>query len=234
MSLSTAIVRCTLAIALGATLALSAPSDASAQPITRTSLDETRLDPDALEQAALGGLRASAEALSGGRSVLVEIVDLRVMPASLASVDVDGVGRLRVEQGEWIPLRFTGAYDLQDESLLDLRVMPLASKSIGAAATLDSTVIERVNGQVASRILAEFPDQPVEIAFIDLQPINDARGHVAFHGTGLVDFDREGAAPVAFTALMDRATGLVVSMDYQLDVANAHGDASSVEAIAAR
>lgn len=222
---------CALALASGVALSAGVAPPASAQDYIRTSLDEARLDPAALEQAALASLRTSAELLSGGRGVVVEIVDLRVMPASLASVDVDGVGRLRVEQGEWIPLRFTGGFDLREEALFGLRVMPLSTRSIGGPATLESATVERVNGQAASRILAEFPDQPVEIAFIDLQPVNDARGHVAFHGTGLVDFDREGAAPVEFTALMDRATGLVVTMDYQLG-AGAPGAESA--AIAAR
>ena len=233
MSLSIPIARHSSALALGVALALGGVHPVSAQDSTR-SLDETTLDADALEQAALSGLRASAEALSGGRTVLVEIVDLRVMPASLASVDVEGVGRLRLEQGEWIPLRFTSGYDIQDETLFGLRVLPLASMSASGPATLDDSTVERVNGQVAARILAEFPDQPVEIAFIDLQPINDTRGHVAFRGTGLVDFSQEGAAPVAFSALMDRATGLIVSMDYQLDVADAHGGVTLVDSIAAR
>ena len=233
MSLSIRIARHSAAVALGVALALGGFNPSLAQDSIR-SLDEATLDADALEQAALTGLRASAEALSGGRSVLVEIVDLRVMPASLASVDVEGVGRLRLEQGEWIPLRFTAGYDMQDETLFGLRVLPLASMSASGPASLEDATVERVNGQVAARILAEFPDQPVEIAFIDLQPINDTRGHVAFRGTGLVDFSQEGAAPVAFSALMDRATGLIVSMDYQLDVAGAHGGATSVESIAAR
>jgi hypothetical protein len=223
----------TLAIAVAAAMASFgvAAESAATSPV---SIDEARLSPAALEQAALGGLLASAERMSGGRAVLVEIVDLRVTPASLAGVDLDGVGRLRIEQGEWIPLRFTAGYDLQQRELFGLRVLPISTRTTTNSTTLDGGTIERVNGQVASQILAEFPDQPVEIVFIDLQPTNDARGHVAFRGTGLVDFADEGAAPVQFSALMDRASGLVVSMDYQLDVAGAHGEAGAVETIAAR
>lgn len=197
-------------------------------------LDEARLDPSAIEQATLGGLLASAESMTGSRNVLVDVVDLRVSPSSLASVSLDGVGRMRVARGEWIPMRFTGSYDLLEADVLGLRVMPIASHARSGAAALDEAIVERVNGQVATRILAEFPDQPVEIAFVDLQPINDARGHVAFEGIGLVDFAEEGAAAVTFTALMDRASGLVVSMDYRLSDAGPQRAFDSKDAFTAR
>jgi hypothetical protein len=225
-SLST--IALAFALAFGSLPVLANPSAG------RASIDEARLDPAALEQAALQALQGSAEALSNGQGVAVEIVDLRVTPDTFASVAVDGVGRLRVEQGDWIPMRFTGGYDVRDAALFGLRVLPISSRTNTASTQVDQATVERVNGQVASQILAEFPDQPAEIVFIDLQPSQDARGHVVFRGTGLVDFADEGSAPVQFSALMDRASGLVVSMDYQLDVAGGHGNATAIESIAAR
>jgi hypothetical protein len=219
--------RCLRALALGCALALGTTVASAQQATDRPSIDEARLDPGALEQAALRSLQSSVETLSQGRAVAVEIVDLRVAPSTLASVAVDGVGRLKIEQGEWIPLRFTAGYDLQDTAMFGLRVLPIASHAHDETVRLDGATVERVNG------LAEFPDQPAEVVFIDLQPTQHARGHVVFRGTGLVDFADEGAAPIEFSALLDRASGLVVSMDYQLDVAGAHG-AASAATIAAR
>jgi hypothetical protein len=219
----------TLALPLAALAGLGASSIASAR-----SVDEARVEPAVLEQAALRGLQGAVEAFGAGRdAVQVEVVDLRVVPDSLATLTVDGVGRLRIDNGDWIPLRFDASYDLVESKMGDLRVLPIARVASAAARVVESGLEERVSGQVAARILTEFPDQPAEIVFVDVEPTSEARGHVAFHGTGLVDFSDEGAAPVSFSAILDRASGLLVALDYDLEVIGAHGDAPAVEAIAA-
>lgn len=198
------------------------------------SVDDARVEPAVLEQAALRGLQGTVEAFGAGTAVQVEVIDLRVVPDSLATLVVDGVGRLRIDNGDWIPLRFDASYDLIESTMTDLRVLPIARVASASARVMESGLEERVSGQVAARILTEFPDQPAEIVFVDVEPTSEARGHVSFHGTGLVDFADEGAAPVAFSAILDRASGLLVALDYDLEVIGAHGNARTVEAIAAK
>lgn len=221
----------------GATPGWAADTSLSQQapPTVALGLDEARLDPAALERAALEALRSSAQALSGDRQVQVEITDLRAWPDSIAAIELDGVGRVRVERGGWIPLRFQSGYDLKEGHVFGLRVEPISSATRTSAfsSAIEAGMGERVNDQVASRILAEFPDQPLEIVFVDLQPTSDSSSHVAFRGTGLVDFADEGSAPVSFSAILDRASGLVVALDYSFEIAGAHGEAAMVETIAA-
>jgi hypothetical protein len=106
-------------------------------------------------------------------------------------------------------------------------VNPLSGAVRTAGVQADPATSERVSGQVAARILAEFPDQPTEISFVDLRPIADGDAHLAFRGTGLVDFHGEGVAPVDFSAIVDRGSGLVVAMDYELRLATGHGEAGA-------
>lgn len=197
------------------------------------SVDQTRLDPIVLEQAALLALREAIEGMSEGQSVQVDVVDLRVLPDSLSTLLVDGVARMRIEQGEWIPLRFDGGYDLSHESMFGLKLKPLSRTASGAARVIETGLEARVSGQVSARILTEFPGQAAELVFVEMAPTSQGRGHLGFHGSGLVDFADEGVAAVQFSAIVDRASGLLVALDYQLDVSGSHGTTPRGEEIAA-
>ena len=196
---------------------------AISQPAALVS-QEARLDPAAIERAALASLLATAESLSAGNAVQVEIVDLRAVPDSSTTLAMEGVGRMRVGTGGWIPMRFNAGYDSDLGEVFGLRVNPLAGATRTAGSQADPGTSERVSGQVAARILAEFPDQPTEISFVDVQPIADGEAHLAYRGTGLVDFHGEGVAPVDFSAIVDRGSGLVVALDYDLRLAQGHGE----------
>lgn len=202
-----------------------------AQPATLVS-DDARLDPAAIEKATLQSLLATAESLSAGNAVLVEIVDLRAVPDSSSTLVMEGVGRMRIGTGGWIPLRFNAGYDSTQGEVFGLRVNPLAGATRTAGTQADPATTERVGGQVAARILAEFDGQPAEISFVDLRPIADGQAHLAFRGTGMVDFHGEGVAPMDFSAIVDRNSGLVVAMDYELRLAHGHGQ-TGAEAVAA-
>lgn len=217
--------RLALSLVLGLGLGLSGTLPAAATPIdpATVSLDEARLDPEKLEQTAAAALRRSVQSLGDGRDVEVELVDLRVLPDAPASLALDGVGRLRVAKGSWIPVRLDASYDLAQDDLFGLRVLPLTQRVSTAARTLETGYEQRVSDQVAVRILSEFPDQPAQVVFVDVRPTAVGQGHVSFQGTGLVDFAQEGSAPVSFAAVLDRGSGLVVALDYQFEIVGAHG-----------
>lgn len=202
------------------------------QPVALLS-QEANLDASAIEKAALQSLLETAQSLSAGNSVLVEIVDLRAVPDSATTLSMEGVGRMRIGTGGWIPLRFNAGYDSRQGAVFGLRVNPLAGATRTVGTQADPATRERIGGQVAARILAEFDDQPAEISFVDLRPIAEGQAHLAFRGTGMVDFHGEGVAPVDFSAIVDRSSGLVVAMDYDLRLARGHGD-TGAETVAAR
>jgi hypothetical protein len=212
--------------------ATATAAEAARAPLAMLDSDEPRFDPQALELAAIQALREAAQKLSGRNTLEVEIVDLRAVPDSIASLTIDGVGRVRLDRGAWIPMRFSAGYDLEGEGVFGLRTRPIASVATTSETALEAGLEERIHGQVAARILSEFPDQPIEIVFLELQPTSAAREHLSMSGVGLVDFADEGAAPVSFSAVLDRESGLLVALDYVFEVVGAHGADKDVEGIA--
>lgn len=204
----------------------------AAEASPRVRISDQRVDPAVLEQAALASLQGTIESLGQGRSVQLDLVDLRALPDSVAGIGLDGVGRARIDNGAWIPLHFSASYDLERGEVEGLRVQPLTRSMRETAGLVDVGVHERVTGQVASRILGEFPDQALDIVFLELQPVEQGEGHLAFRGTGRVDFLDEGPAPLTFSAILDRESGLVMAMDYSLEVLGAHGEARWSESVA--
>lgn len=219
-------------LTLGVALMQVTPARAAeASPLER--LSDRQVDPVDLEQAALASLQGTIESLGQGRSVQLDLVDLRALPDSVAGIGLDGVGRARIDNGAWIPLHFSASYDLERGEVEGLRVQPLTRSMRETAGLVDAGHHERVTGQVASRILGEFPDQTLDIVFLDLMPVEQGDGHIAFRGTGRVDFLAEGPTPLSFSAILDRSSGLVIAMDYSLEVLGAHGESRWNESVAA-
>jgi hypothetical protein len=202
-----------------------------AQPAALVAQD-AKLDPAAIERATLQALLATAQSLSAGNAVMLEIVDLRAVPDSASTLAMEGVGRMRIGTGGWIPLRFNAGYDSVQGQVFGLRVNPLAGALRTVGLQADPIIGERVGGQVAARILAEFDGQPAEVSVVDLRPVANGEAHLAFRGIGMVDFRGEGVAPVEFSAIVDRNSGLVVAMDYDLRLARGHGQ-TGTETVAA-
>jgi hypothetical protein len=201
-------------------------------PAKSASIDEATIDVTRIEQATLASLQDISRH-PAGRAVELEIVDLRATPDSLAALNVDGVGRMRVAQGEWIPLRFSAGYDLVENAVFEARIEPIAGASRRDPTTIvEPTVREQVNGQVAGQILREFADQPVDLSFGPLEAISDSETHLAVRGTGQADFAAQGKAPVQFTAILDRASGLVMSVSYSMDDVSLSGSEAMSAAIA--
>jgi hypothetical protein len=213
-----------------ATAAESAPLDGFAA----LRRDDSRIDPLALEQASRVALRDSISALAPERAVEVDVVDLRAVPDSVDALAVEGVGRVRVADGHWIPLRFNAGYDAVGTQLFGLRVQPLPRASRASTVSADLGLHDRVAGQVAARIVSEFAEQPVDVVIMDVQAVTDQTGYVALRGTGSIDFAEEGIAPVAFSAILDRGSGLVIATDYTIEVLGAHGAGVAAGTLAAR
>jgi hypothetical protein len=209
---------------------VSAADIVVAQPAALVAQD-AKLDPGAIEKAMLQSLLETAQAQSAGNAVMLEIVDLRAVPDSASTLTMEGVGRMRIGTGGWIPLRFNAGYDSVQGEVFGLRVNPLAGAQRSAGLQADPIIGERVGGQIAARILAEFDGQPADVSVVDLRPVADGEAHLAYRGTGMVDFHGEGVAPVDFSAIVDRNSGLVVALDYDLRLARGHGQ-DAAEAVA--
>lgn len=213
-------------------LAAAASAAGPAPSFLRASTwDESRLQAGELEGLLVAAVRASAAQLAGA-SVEAELVDLRAVPDSLAGLALDGVGRVRVGEGEWIPLRVTASYDVARAELSALRLRPIANGR-DARGGIEAAAMETVNAQVAAQLGREFPDQARDVVLVDLTSTTDGAQHATFRGAGWVQFGAEGQAPLNFSAILDRRSGRLVAFDYSLDVLGAHGQDAGSSLVAA-
>ena len=205
----------------------------SAAPYLRTTWDESRLQPADLDALLVAAMRESVLQAAAGATVRAEVVDLRAVPDSLSGIALDAVGRLQVGGGAWIPLRVTASYDLGRAELAGLRLRPIAAGGPPRNEGVEASVLEQFDSQVSARLQGEFPEQLREVVLVDLASTSEGTAHTAFRGQGWVEFDGEGQAPLTFTAVFDRASGLLVAFDYSLQVLDAHGEEPLLGSIAA-
>jgi hypothetical protein len=205
---------------LAGTATASEPSPAGT--LRATTWDESRLQASELESLLGASVRAVTAQLAGAPAE-AELVDLRAVPDSLSGLALDGVGRVRVAGGAWIPLRVTAGYDLSRAELSQVRLRPITEGAAARDEGVESTVLELVNAQVASRLANEFPLQTREVVLLELAATSAGEAHASYRGQGWVQFGTEGQAPLSFSAILDRSSGRLVAFDYDLDVPDAHG-----------
>lgn len=218
----------TIRLLLAATASLhAAPVLAadSAAPYLRTTWDESRLQPGDLEGLLIEAMRQSVLQAAAGATVQAEVVDLRAVPDSLSGIALDAVGRIQVGGGAWIPLRVSASYDLSRAELAGVRLRPIAAGGPTRSEGVEASLIEQFDSQVSARLKREFPEQLREVVLVELASTSGGAAHSAFRGQGWVEFDGEGQAPLEFTAVFDRDSGLLVAFDYSLRVLDAHGEA---------
>ena len=105
-----------------------------------------------------------------GAPAEAELVDLRAVPDSLSGLALDGVGRVRIGGGAWIPLRVTAGYDLARAELSGVRLRPITDGAAARDEGIEATVLELVNAQVSTRLASEFPLQSREVVLLAHQP----------------------------------------------------------------
>lgn len=221
-----------LLAALVSLTALPTVAAESATPYLRTTWDESRLQPGDLEALLLDAMRASVEPGASGATVRAEVVDLRAVPDSLSGIALDAIGRLQIGNGAWIPLRVSAGYDLGRAELSGLRLRPIAGGGTPRNEGVEAGVHDRIDAQVSARLKGEFPQQLREVVLVELASTSGGAAHAAFRGLGWVEFDGEGQAPLKFTAVFDRDSGLLVAFDYSLQVIDAHGEETLLGSIA--
>ena len=216
------IVRLLLVTLLPLTGAAVASDTAHATAQRGATWDESRLQASELESLLGASVRAVTAQLAGAPAE-AELVDLRAVPDSLSGLALDGVGRVRIGGGAWIPLRVTAGYDLARAELSGVRLRPITDGAAAREEGIEATVLELVNAQVSTRLASEFPLQSREVVLLELAATSSGEAHAAYRGQGWVQFGTEGQAPLSFSAILDRSSGRLVAFDYDLDVPGAHG-----------
>jgi hypothetical protein len=115
--------------------------------------------------------------------------------------------------GKPIPLDVSIVWDLPTG-----RVEQAAYLVAGDAqgARLDAATQRRIADRIGARLVVEFAGQPVDFALRRVEHLAAGREKLLVSGEGVADFGAEGAALTRFVATADRASGKLLTLQYEL------------------
>ncbi|MEO8159849.1 MAG: hypothetical protein ABI588_00410 [Arenimonas sp.] len=163
----------------------------------------------AAEQALLAQLRADL----GDASATLRLSALHFERASGRTVEGRGEAIARFDGGAPVPLEVSIAFDLPTQ-----RVEQAAYLVSGPAQTLrlDQATRRRIADRIGSRLVVEFAGQPVDFALGRVEHLAAGHDKLLVSGEGVASFQGEGSARTRFVATTDRASGKLLSLQYEL------------------
>jgi hypothetical protein len=166
-----------------------------------------------LQRASALALRAQLRADLGDPGAELQLSDLRFERASGRSLEGRGHAVALFDGVAPIPLEVSVLWDLPNA-----RVEQAAYLVSGAAAgtSLDAATQRRIADRIGSRLVVEFAGQPVDFALRRVEHLAAGREKLLVSGEGIADFGAEGAARTRFVATADRASGKLLTLQYEL------------------
>jgi hypothetical protein len=170
---------------------------------------------DAVQVALLARVRHdlddSAATLELGRFVVAR--------PSLRTLEAHGDGTVAMAGSAPVPVRVEATYDLIDHRLdtVDYIVVnePAAADK-AASHPMPAPVRAALARRIGDRIAGEFRDQPVKFSLVSVERVDYGRHRTQMSGTGLTDFGTEGRAYTPFVATLDKHTGALLELRYDL------------------
>ena len=208
-----------VAIAAGGVLnaGIGAQFDAFADPapspaLARSVVDATPAE-DPVQRAAREALLAQLRSDLRDPTATLQLQSLRFSRASGRSLEGRGNALARFDHGEPVQLEVSVVWDLPTQ-----RVEQAAWLVTGPApqATLDPVMKHRIADRIGSRLVLEFAGQPVDFALERVEHLAAGRERLLVSGEGVADFGAEGAARTRFVATAERASGKLLSLQYEL------------------
>jgi hypothetical protein len=207
-----------LMLGVGGLLGVQAPQRAddatAATAVAATTQESTLPDPAALRAALETALNERIRADlddQGAQLVLGDVVQAR---SSLRSLEARGRGVVSIPGAREIPVEVTGVYDLVDGRLesVDYIANPVETD----LSNVDRAVRAAIATRIADRIAADFVGQQVDFALIEVESVEYGRHRTQLQGAGVTDFGPEGQAYTPFTAVLDKHTGDLLELRYEL------------------
>lgn len=192
---------------IGAQFSSSAAADPAPQVVRELPADAVMQR--AAEQALLAQLRADL----GDPGASLRLSALRFERASGRTVEGRGEAQAYFDGGASVPLEVTIGYDLPTQT-----VEQAAYLVSGPAPTLslDETTRSRIADRIGSRLVIEFAGQPVDFALSRVEHLAAGRDRMLVSGEGIASFAGEGAAKTRFVATAERASGKLLTLQYEL------------------
>jgi hypothetical protein len=133
---------------------------------------------------------------------------------SLRMLEAQGDGEVAMAGSDALPVRVEATYDLIDHRLdtVDYSVATQETAATPAPAPVRAALARRIDAKLAG----EFRGQPVHFSLVSVDQVDYGRHRTLMTGSGLTDFGAEGRAYTPFVATLDKHTGELVDLRYDL------------------
>jgi len=169
---------------------------------------------DPVQQAAGAALLAQVRADLGDPTATLQLdAPLRFERDSGRSLQGRGTALASFDHSDPVRLEVSVVWDLPTQ-----RVEQAAWLVTGPApqAPIDAAMKDRIADRIGSRLVLEFAGQPVDFALDRVEHLAAGRERLLVSGEGTADFGAEGAARARFVATAERASGKLLTLQYEL------------------
>ena len=152
------------------------------------------------------------------RGARIRLDGLRFSRASQRSVEGHGAGIALFDSVNPIPIEVTVTYDLATARVerADYHVTESVAPAPMKSAVLAKKLRDSIADRIGARLVLEFAQQPVDFSLLQITNVASGRNRMVVTGDGITGFPGEGAAYTKFVATVDKFTGAIVKVDYEL------------------
>jgi hypothetical protein len=144
----------------------------------------------------------------------VALPTITVERTSLRSLEARGQGTVTLPGARAIPVEITAVYDLVDGRVeaVDYTARPVETE----LTAVDHAVRTAIARRIGERIAGDFQDQPTRFELLAVESVDYGKHRTRLQGNGVTDFGAEGMAYTPFVAILDKHTGDLLELQYEL------------------
>jgi len=203
-----------LGLAVETPLVGDATAPATAQPVAAPAPSSDLPDYESLRVAAAEAMRARIVQDLDDATATVELPRIDVSRTSLRSLEARGEGVVSMPGARSIPVDIVATWDVIDHRIDTVDYTARAVEhELGA---VDLAVRAAIGKRIGDRIAGDFHDQPARFSLLEVQAVDYGRHRTRLQGAGVTDFGAEGLAYTPFVATLDKHTGELVDLQYDL------------------
>lgn len=148
----------------------------------------------------------------------IRLEDLHFSRASERSVAASGAGVALFDSVNPIPIQVTVTYDLSTARVerANYVVSEGAAPAHSKPDVLGKKLRDSIANRIGARLVLEFAQQPVDFSLLQITNVASGRNRMLVTGDGITGFPGEGAAYTKFVATVDKFSGAVLKVDYEL------------------
>jgi hypothetical protein len=167
---------------------------------------------DAVHDALLARVRADLD----DATATLALDRFVVARPSLRMLEAHGDGTVAIAGSRSVPVRIDATYDLVDHRLDTVDYVVANDAVARDPAATPAPVRAALARRIGQRIAGEFRDQPVHFSLVEVERVDYGRHRTQMTGSGLTDFGPEGRAYTPFVATLDKDTGALLDLRYEL------------------